>query len=240
MSRVTRRKRSASTAVSRPASSSLKRARKGVLPESRDFQFRVPRNLKMVDFGLGFPKHAKVTHRYHENISMTITTGTPAYFNFRANGMYDPSASTVGHQPLYFDQLAAVYAHWVVIGSKITIFPNNTTTPVNFAVYLNDDSTITPGNLDTIIEQSKCKWTTMQPNAESKVLTMGFSSKDIFGGDPQSMQELRGTAAADPTEQSIFTLGVAPVDLASSATVTASVLIEYIAVWSEVRDIGSS
>lgn len=42
-------------------------------------------------------------------------------FLFRGNGLFDPDVQVGGQQPMGFDQWAALYRHYRVIGSKITV-----------------------------------------------------------------------------------------------------------------------
>ena len=37
--------------------------------------------------------------------------------------MFHPDKSSVGHQPMYFDQLQAIYDHFTVINSRIKVTP---------------------------------------------------------------------------------------------------------------------
>lgn len=49
------------------------------------------------------------------------TTVAIQWHDFAANGMYDPDITGVGHQPMGFDQLAAIYQRYRVNACKITV-----------------------------------------------------------------------------------------------------------------------
>lgn len=56
-----------------------------------------------------------VTLRYATRFLMDPgAAGTAATYNFAANGMYDPDITGVGHQPRGFDQVMALYDHYIV------------------------------------------------------------------------------------------------------------------------------
>lgn len=61
------------------------------------------------------------------------TASSIASYSFSANGLYDPDISGTGHQPLYFDNLSALYSKYVVQYSKIRATFMNTDNKV--AIY---------------------------------------------------------------------------------------------------------
>lgn len=204
-----------------------------------------PKLYRSVKAGVGFPRKMTMTHRYYETIDINSAAGSTAIVSFRANGMYDPNYTGTGHQPLYFDQMNAIYNHWTVIGSKITVncahaATSNTNSTV--CLYLNDDTTVTPV-LNSLIEQSKAKYVVMPvSNVDPYRLTMGWSLKKEFGTSKGCLinTTMGGTATADPTEQSIYTVAIFPQNVSSTQTYNLEILITYIAVWTELKDIGGS
>lgn len=193
----------------------------------------------------GFPKMMKMSHRYVDQITVTSTTGVAGIYQFRCNGMYDPDITATGHQPLYFDQMSAIYNHFCVIGSKIKIktLPNAATAGVAYSIccFINDDSTVTNLNIPDCVEQRK---------AVSKVaggisaiptyLTTKWSAKKFFGRNPLSNTDLQGSGSGDPAEQSVYTIVVAANDKASTVVASLLVEVDYIAVWKETKDIAAS
>jgi len=68
----------------------------------------------------GFPEKIITTLRYTEALSIANTGGVSGKV-FRMNSLYDPNFTDTGHQPLYFDQYAAIYAKYRVLSSKIKV-----------------------------------------------------------------------------------------------------------------------
>jgi len=59
--------------------------------------------------------------KYSDNFLVSSGSGvTPGGNVWRMNSCFDPDYTNLGHQPLYFDQFAAVYDNYVVLASKIT------------------------------------------------------------------------------------------------------------------------
>jgi len=202
----------------------------------------VPRT--MVDIGKGFPKKMQMTHKYTENVILTSASGVLATYKFSCNNMYDPNFSGTGHQPLYFDQMAALYDHFVVIGSKIkfTLVPGGATTaPCAFGINVNDDTTVVPSEFTSLSEQTQSNIKYFAPNnTKPLALTKTWSAKKFFGGSILANTELQGSPASGPTEQSYFALYIQSLDGATTAACYAVVEITYIALWKELKDIAAS
>lgn len=197
----------------------------------------------IVDFGRGFPKMAKIVHRYVETVPLTSTAGVIARYQWSANGLYDPNITSTGHQPYYFDQLGAIYAHFCVIGSKIKVTCVNTggtTDPAyQFGMYINDD-TDTIANVNFMTEQTTGQFKTVPAgNNNVMVLNSNWSAKKYFGKDPLDNTDLQGTIALNPNEQSYYNICVQANGTSTVATAI-TVEIEYITVWKEVKEVTQS
>jgi hypothetical protein len=206
------------------------------------------KNRTKVSIGLGFPKQMTMTHKYVETVQMNVgaATGVGSYL-FSCNGMYDPNVTSTGHQPMYFDQMSALYDHYVVIGSvcKVKFIPGTavaSNTPMRLVGFINDNNTFaSSSNINTLEEASLAKKLTTSPNNNRPLsMTLKWSAKKFFGGSIMANTELQGTAAANPTEQSYFALAALAVDGVSPIDMYVEVEIKYIAVWKELIDIGGS
>lgn len=193
---------------------------------------------------IGFPKMLKFKHRYSTQNTLS-DAGAVVHHAFRANGMYDPDYTATGHQPMYFDQLSALYDHYTVIGSKIkyTIVPVGTTVQVPYKIitWINDDTTTT-GTVDALCENkfAKVRVCAGGVNPSKIVVTNTWSAKKFFGGSILGNDELKGTGSADPVEQSFFQISLRSLDGVSAVSVHFIVDIEYVAVWRELKEIAIS
>lgn len=78
---------------------------------------------------IGLPKRIFAKLRYTET-GLDVSTAAATYRSlktFRAQSLYDPNYSDAGNQPLYFDQLSAMYSNYRVRGAKITCYLRTTT-----------------------------------------------------------------------------------------------------------------
>ena len=70
-----------------------------------------------------FPAKAHYTLRYSDQITLNPGAGANATYNFRANSIFDPDYSGVGHQPYGHDNLQNIYDGYVVDKAVITFTP---------------------------------------------------------------------------------------------------------------------
>ncbi len=174
-------------------------------------------------------------HEYDDVLVLNSTGGAKVQYGFRTNGMYDPDYTGTGHQPMYFDQLSAIYDHYMVIRSTIDYEFLVNSVIWNVAVHVDDD-TSWPSTVTEAAEQPTgllklCSPTSTFPTKYHRT----WDAKKYFGGDIYDNINLQGTPGADPTEQSFYVLTVRPADNSSSASFVVKVKIRYTAVWFELK-----
>ena len=204
-------------------------------------------NKTTLNVGLGFPKKVVATHKYSDFFTVKSTAGIVAKYTFSANDMFDPNVSGTGHQPMYFDQYCALYNHWVVIGSKcrFKVLPQSSVQPpFAIAAMTNDDATtpVIAGGITTAYEETNGKPIKLfagDSTDTTKSVMLKYSAKKTFGKNIIGNSLQQGTASAGPTEGYYFDLYVGGLT-AADATVCVVVEIEYIAVWTELKDINPS
>jgi len=211
----------------------------------RKMRRRQVRNRTTVPIGLGFPKKMVITHKYSDQLAInTGVAGAYSFYTWSCNSIFDPNHSGVGHQPLYFDQMASVYNHYTVIGSKITLrvskSDSNVYVPILVGHFINDDPTVSSTSIANLIEQSSSKHRMITGYRPTTVIQNKWSAKKTFGGSVLSNDNLQGTVTTSPTEQSYYTVYFDSSANTTQTQVTLDVLIEYITVWDEIKDVTGS
>lgn len=194
---------------------------------------------------IGFPNNKVVRMRYVSYGSITTNGISMGLNQYRANGIYDPDYTNVGHQPYTSDQWALFYNHYTVLGSKITIQASAVSTlafPCMLGIYLSDDATI-PTDWETLRESGRGSQVQLPiaSTIKDKTLSCKFSSKAFFG--KKSLGDAVGASVgADPTEQAIFNIYVQSLDKATSIAnqIGITITIDYIVMYSEPKDLASS
>lgn len=163
--------------------------------------------------------------------------GVSTCLRFRANGMYDPDISGVGHQPYGFDQLMAMYRRYEVLSSRIQVEIHtssiNTGIPIVAFISCMDPSRTLEGVVpELLMERNDVKSKTIQNGAGHPGVTKlseTYSVKKFFGNAFRNGDDtLQGTASADPTRHVDYVVGAAPwVSSSNPAAVQMLVRISY-------------
>jgi len=190
-----------------------------------------------------------MTHKYHSTYVLTSPGGgaNAGVVQFRANGMFDPDFQIGGHQPSYFDTSASIYDHFRVVSSTIRVefttktFPDQDDNPWVVGVYIDDDGTPASLVLDTLCEQPSSTQALLEHGSRKTTITKKWNAKSAFGPGFMGQDSLKGNAAADPTEQQVYTIFGRPVDTGLlTEVIYINVTIAYTAVWTELRDMVAS
>jgi hypothetical protein len=175
-----------------------------------------------------------IRHEYVEYVTLTSTAGALASYQFSCNGMFDPNITGTGHQPMYFDNMAAMYDHYTVFRSHLTLEVLPTSADMKVALYIDDDTSTTatveaagemPTGTSTILSHL-----TVRP----RVFRLTWDGKKTFGGDLYDNDNLQGNSGANPSEQSYFTLKSRPLDQVTDTSILFKAQIIYEAVWDEL------
>lgn len=205
---------------------------------------RVPR------LTLGFPKSRLAKLRYVDQVRLEPGLASQLTHSFRANSLFDPDYSGVGHQPMYFDQFSALYNHYTVLGSKISIrvLPEESTmTAAPYDIYvgvlLDDDVASIPTGT-AMMEQKLCKWRYMpgitNGGTRARHLSTTYSAKKFHGvKDVVDNDRLQAAITANPAEVAFFNVFAGSFQ-GNPQTVSMIVTIEYIARFSELKTITQS
>jgi len=162
---------------------------------------------------------------------------------FSANGLYDPETAIGGHQPLGYDQMMALYNHYIVKSSRITVAPAyaSADVPIQIALYIDDDTSIV-SSFDSAAERPGAKWQAafIGDGATLPKLYHSWNAQKTFGKYALGNDDLKGSVSANPLEESYYTVVINGSALFVSGVFTAIVKIEYDVEWSELKTFAQS
>ena len=184
----------------------------------------------------GMPQQHIAKLRYSDRIAGTLPAfGIPQRFLFVANGMYDPDATGVGHQPRGFDQLMAFYSHYTVTNSKMSVtLTSDHVTPITVQILqVLDTTAIDTNGVDEStfsVEENYTRTSTIRP------LSMTHNVGKFLGiPSLRSYASARGSKVANPVEKTYFQVTVFNPDATESSTFSyqIKVTIDFTAMFGE-------
>ena len=191
----------------------------------------------------GVPKSRVVSMRYCDIVPITSSVGAVGVYQFRANSIFDPNLSGVGHQPMGHDTMSTLYEKNIVLGCKITVQfsqPYTTTTEdIAVGLFIDADAGISYSSATGLVEARKGPYLTLTGNEQrSKFLSMNFSSKKFFNlTDMKDNYNSYGAYfGSNPNESAYITVWAQNLQ-GSTQTITATVVIDYIVAVSEPKDL---
>lgn len=203
----------------------------------------------------GFPARRTTVLRYVEDFTLNPGVATSAVNVFSINNLYDPNFTGTGHQPMFFDNYAALYSKYRVNHATITFVALqnkvvNTTTPNlsngtnignNFFYNANEracrmfiladqDPSDYPANLDNLIEEGnpRMKWKYCFQNTEARAqkLTMKQYPHRVCNL-ARGDDSLRATTSGGPGIPAYFICGVDSMPSTNSDAMRYQVIITY-------------
>jgi len=207
---------------------------------------RIPRPLYSFRSNALVPSSKIVTLSYVETVAVDPASDALAVYQFYANDIRAPNiTSPSSHQPLGFDQMMALYNHWVVVGSKITITVSTSVDDTNdgtflWGVALLDDTT-SLSSANTYAEQeNSISRLHGSYQAENNTLSTTYSAKRFFGTGPRSNVNLQGTASAGVADNAIYHIYCQSVGGLNLAAVYYHVKLSYVVLLTERKDLVGS
>lgn len=152
-----------------------------------------------------------------QHFPVTTAAGGLGQFELSCNGIFDPdNAGATTHQPMYRDQLAAIYNKYVVLSSTATFTFHLAATSAAPAILVGccilPFSGAAPGQAVTLAEQPTAIWKVI-PGVQATPqdayqtvnrITIKWDTKKSFGGDVIDNTSLGADIGANPTEQTFF------------------------------------
>lgn len=211
-----------------------KRTYSRALPLSKPVRVNVGRQ--------AFPIQLRNTLKYSEIVSTAATALT--INEFSANGIFACNFTSTSGQPMYFDQLSAIYGSWVVNGSTIKVTPLTAAAAVGVTATIVRSDGTTVGLLTTIdgaLQNPRSSPSYVYngiANRREEPFYSSYVYERTFGTNPVESVATRGTAAANPTDTQLFALIVDR----ETGTGAVKFLVEimYDVTWSEVVMIAES
>lgn len=185
--------------------------RRGMIARMRAARNRIPRPT------VAFPRTKLVRHVYYDNIAFpaALGAGQSSQFGFRCNSMFDPNYSGVGHQPQFYDQMAAIYKTYQVIASFIDVtLDQQNTSQNNYKIVVTQDSALQTDVAAVLEEYGASRPLINAQRNSPKVLKASWNAKKWFKTTMSGLmadQDKNTPVASNPTETIYYHIYAAPV-----------------------------
>jgi hypothetical protein len=209
--------------------------------------FKLSRAIAMASSWFPLPVRFKAKLRYASRFSLNPGAGTLAVHVFSANGTYDPDITGVGHQPKGWDQLIALYDHFVVTHARIRVDLAPGLGSMIFGVNVSGSNTVTYTDPQDYLELPHCSHavtdnvvTYGSPRTPS--LTQSVDIGKFLGvQDLMDGREFASDNSANATEDVAFHVWAASTDGAyDPSALYGLAVVEYEGWFVEPRDPASS
>ena len=213
---------------------------------------RAYRVKKYASLGTGIPDKTKVIMKYAQDINVDVDGTVGANWLFRCNSIYDPDQSSLlGHQPMCADEWALFYQFYTVIGAKITCRfmadengsdTNNQNHMTNVGITTIHATGDTINSPSEFMENNRTTYGTICPQKPILGITKKFSAKNFFGyKNVIDESDLGASFNNNPANEAFWQLKFWPTYANGiSRNVSVNVMIQYICVLRERRNVGSS
>lgn len=171
--------------------------------------------------------------RYCDYIDLDASVGGTAVNTFRANGLFDPDLTGIGHQPRGYDEWMTLYQKYVVKKAKITVHGQLGASsgfdiqPIILGVTTGTRQVTSGSDLRDLTEARYSTFKTLNINSPA-IVSQQFDLKNWKDSDIMADDAVHGTATTVPLEQFFFNVFMAPcrptVDLLPN---TVYVTVEY-------------
>lgn len=189
------------------------------------------------------PIKYKTSNRYATVANLDATAVIPAVHVFRANDLYDPDFTGVGHQPRGFDELMAFYEKFTVIGGRVRV--DIPCSDVNLMLYIGLSNTSTALNRNAYEELNNFKKVIVGGRSGTgSPRTVYFKynpNKYLAVSKPLSESDLSGGSSASPTRQCYLHVAVASMDDTTDApSHPVNVTLDYTSVYHAPKKLNQS
>lgn len=221
-----------------------KKAKKSYRPRYR----RKGRRKMTMQLTPPIPLQKMVKLRYCECFNLDpVGAGAVATYVYRANSIFDPNYTGIGHQPLGHDEWETFYKKYRVLGSRLTVQAASNSALATGQCIVSVNTSFDPISAlvynTTTMERTGSVWTILGAVGSSngsKRLIKNWSAKKSFGKDWND-DDTGATFGANPVKPWYFLINAQSPDTGGDATViSCTITIDYICEFSEPVELPQS
>jgi len=198
--------------------------------------------------GVGFPDTMVATIRYNDKFSLSGSGSSAGRQIMSLNNLHDPDVTGFGHQPITYDQFAAIYNNFVVTSARIDVqFSTGTATgsgstagPFVVGISGNSQNAFSTAQSD-LVEQPRSVTTFVGRDSGTSVrsLALMYNPKTCLGLNSSDDTVAGSTSGTAPSKQ--FYAAVWSSDTSGvGGTVVANVTVTFRVKFYNIKNISPS
>ncbi len=196
--------------------------------------------------GVGMPDRYTTVLSYSDFVELdTGASGNPQAQLYRGNSLFDPDFTGTGTQPNYFNQIKAMYNHYMVWGSKITVTicsTESTGNTANMVVVLPTRGSTPSTTVRLSSEQPRSRWRILK-DLSDKVPTIVNSARTkqiLLAGPGGWNSNLTAQTSTNPADVWFWIIQANSLNAADECKVELMVNIKYYCTFYERTQVPSS
>lgn len=184
---------------------------------------------------LPVPNRMIIKMRYCDQNPLDASGVAASTFTYALNGLFDPDVTTTGHQPMGFDQFAALYQQYKVLGARVTLEacgpPASSVSDQYIGIQFHENASYAPSVITQIIERGRERHSVIGNQTNRVKLVMNWSAKKWYGNNYKGM-DTAGTISANPAELAYVSVFATRADNTENPDpITYVITIDYIVEW---------
>lgn len=172
----------------------------------------------------GFPDTLPTRLQYRENLNLSLGSTVTSYV-FRGNSLFDPNFTGTGSQPMFYDQLSAIYDFYMVTQSHIKVTFSHSIADAITCVVIPQVANITWPSIATYAERPRAISKLLDGN-NTKAISNYCKSKAALGVKRLETSVHGSNILTNPVNQWVWQIALDAFTV-TSGTVHAQVELSY-------------
>lgn len=193
--------------------------------------YKSPSNISKSAGNFTARMYAVLTYSEHGQ-TVSSAGGAAGVRVYSLNNLFDPDVTGVGHQPVGFDQIMALYENYLVMNCKYKVSCLNTSASEMIFGCSATDAVGTQTDCRVYLENGMTNWRIIPKNTNPNTAELaGYVNLPKLHGIPESSykddSDYIGSQTAGPIDQGYLHVWVVPADNSSSVSAIITVTLEY-------------
>lgn len=187
---------------------------------------------------VGLPGRFPMALTYTTSLTRQSVLGVPFIHVFAMNSLFDPDVTFTGHQPMYFDQISALYEKYTVYKMDIQVMAIPlTSAPWMLGILPSQANNVSTLTSDEFKEQKGAYYKVIAGNTNKTIIKRSYNISTMLGKTNSAILNdnvYLTSVGSNPTDILYNTLYAQTLD-SSTADIIIEVKIKYHAIFTQLK-----